>query len=1107
MPEQYRIRIHWGYWCYYDPHSFFHANHSWDGGVQIDEGRIVESSLIRFSGIWGPQKERYMPLQAPRWHWQPQNNGERFGGVLLLVDGSSRTRLFFDTRSAQLGFTIGELKTAKVIRHHVGPRYGRANVTVLFDGHDPLLDQPEELAALTESDGRWRALLHARDMQGYRRRCYRTDLIWMAPGEQGAITIERPPWEAVPPGAERYLRVTFRCGAMVPTSEGKAPEEIQEDETDNTSISYRILLNNSEIQRDNKDFGAIERIVPLLEELVVDLPEADLKEGSNSIQLVNESKRDHLLLFRAFLEERHVMDPQVLVSPRWVLLGEPFEVVLNCRTSHHGFRVFVPNGLRMLDDAPTSLATGEHRIRFIAENVLARAVIRFESEKGSCVAEIEQVAAATQESFPMRVGLEDNVLPSQTAGLKEQIIRELNETQLGDLFVFRGALNKEQVLDWARLCRENGVYMQTALTIDPRWRIIGEKLESPFWAADARREIGSFYTAFNWSEHDGPLFDYLPTTFAYRVSVPEDQRTMRTAFQDYTAYLARLVVLTRQDDKDLPVAIRSSVVGHYEAYAAGMDIGLAQINKSHNAVLLSEARGASRACDKPIWGGYIAEGAHLNPEGEEHLRMWWLALHFSYICGASFANDEECLIRSWHNLLYAHGDRMSRLRQEILRRFNRMVKTHPRRGVLRVKQALLRGRFACDVADGFCSTSSGGPWVWNRFGARSPQWHPLTPEYGWRYLDVFFPGAWLQSLVQSPERIRRLYAGTPYGELELLPLAADVEVLRAFPLLLLLGWNTMDEGSYEKLRQYVEGGGCLFMSVPQLTTNESRDFLVNNLEPLNLLRGGDFTDLFGLRVKGRGDPIHSIVADDSEDGPVLVAGEWPLAGGRYLPLAEPGHAPVDLAEIELRGASVVACDGKSGKPVLARNRLGQGEAYLLLTHDFPGNSWLAGFMTDLIHGLAGSFASPIGLEDLSGEVYYTVREEPTTGLYRIHLLNTDWTEPGNEKRCVIRLGNHEIPIRVREGRMSEVLWVGNLALLLEGDELYVEEVGQSSTAYSLKVHGIDRPVLRFRFLNGEPCDRITIGGQATVWQDEGEWSSVRVEFGSRSTVALEITSR
>ena len=46
--------------------------------------------------------------------------------------------------------------------------------------------------------------------------------------------------------------------------------------------------------------------------------------------------------------------------------------------------------------------------------------------------------------------------------------------------------------------------------------------------------------------------------------------------------------------------------------------------------------------------------------------------------------------------------------------------------------------------------------VWRFCGANTPEWRPATPEYGLRYLDVFFPGVWLHTLEQSPQRVATL---------------------------------------------------------------------------------------------------------------------------------------------------------------------------------------------------------------------------------------------------------------------------------------------------------------------------------------------------------------
>lgn len=1106
MSEKYAIRIHWGYWARYDPCTFHHVNYCWDGEARVDNGRILECSLIEFEGLWGPQSERFVPLNKPCWHWHPKNNYNRLAGILLHIQGNSDTVLHFCTRTTDMSFRVADLIEKKVIHQHVGSRYGRTNITALFDSYDPNLDRPEDVTAMVEADGRWRKLIHVEDFRGHLQRWYRTDWVWIAPGESAEVDIEEPKWKEVPGKVQRSLRATFCCVAAVPGKKSKRSEEITEGETDTTRIHYRVFLNNQEVAYQQQYFGAhnwLRGQIPHIEEIAADLPGNLFHTGKNALRIKNDGKRDYILVARLYLEEKDKSDPEVTLCPRWVLQGQKFEIAVQCRSLQKDVRVTVPPGVSLIDNVPRELGSGEHRFCFQAQEPLSHIKIEFESDKGTCQAEIEQVVAAKQEDFPMRVGVEDNLFPPDSPGLKEGILRELKNTQLGDFIVFRlAAQNRDQVIRWARLCRDNNIYFQTNVTIDPDWQTKGADMRSPAWSSAAGREAGEYFIGCQWQEHDGPLYNYLPTTFAYKLSVPEEKRTMRTAYEDYLAYVKRLFAICKQADSKMPAWFQLSVIGHDHPYKTRMDGCAAQLNKSHNVVLLADARGAARTHGKSVWGSYSAEGAHLNPEGEEHLRMWWLALHLSYICGASFASDEECLLRSWHSYQYARVDRFPRMRQEILRRFNRYVKTHPRRGRIRVKQALLIGRYACDVADGFASSE--GPWVWCNFGARTPQWQPLTPEYGLRYLDVFFPGVWLQSLVQCPEYTRRLYSGTPYGELELIPIEAPESVLKEFRLLLVLGWNTMNEATYERLKKYVKQGGQIFMSVPHLTTNESRSFLLNNMEPLELLRKGDFSELFGVKVTGRGKRIHSIKAVGGRKHSPIEGVEYPSIHGSFLPPVDPKHSPVDLAKVELCGAEVLAQDGETGQPVLVRYRLGQGEAYLLLTYDFPGNSWLWGFMTDLIHGLAKTVPSPVGLEDPSGDVYYTVREETETKLTRIHLLNTDWTESGNERRCVLRLGENDLKLTVKEGQLSEVIWLENLAMLVQDEKVYVEEVSLSSGIYSMKLHGFDKGEIFLQAMDKEPFKAILFEGKPANIVSGEEWTVVKIDFGGKTIGNLSV---
>jgi len=935
---KYVIRIYWGYWMLYAQQPFHHVDYCWDGQVRVDKGQVFHCWLIEFHGLAGPCKEKLVPLYKPSWHWHAPRANNRLGGVVVEIEGGLETMVHLSTRTTDMKFSIKDILKKKLIRRHVGSRYSCVNVTALLDGYDPNLDGPEDIAAMIEADGRWRKLIHARDFRGQLHRWHRTDWVWSVPGKSMKVDIEAPHWKQIEEGVEQSLRAIFRCIAAVPGREDKY--ELPERER-GSILPYRVFLNDQEVANQEQYFGSMSHNIPLMEELVVEIPEALLHAGTNTLRLQNDDNRFYILVARLYLEEIKKRNFEVTVCPNWVTLREEFEVVVLCRSTQHDIRVEMPPGIMLLDKVPNELGSGEHRFRFRAKESLADIKIRFESNKGICEAYIEQVVAQKQENFPMRVGLEDKILPPDSPGLRENVLRYLKNTQLGNFMIFRRAQSKDQMIRWARLCQKYGIYYEIA------WSINGS------WASEARREAEEYFTGYQWTEHDGPIFGYLINPKLIKLSVPEGQRTMRTAYEDYLAYMRRLVTITRQIDPEMQAVAMISVIGHSLAYQADMDRCEAQLNKTHNVLLLADARGAARAHGKSIWGSYIAEGAHVNPTGEEHLRMWWLALHLSYICGASFVNDEETLLRTWHERLYAWGDRFPLTRQRILRNFNRYVKTHPRRGRIQVKQALLIGRYACDVADGIADSKHEGilPMVWRNFGANTPQWRPLTPEYGLRYLDVFFPGIWLQSLIQSPERIRRWYSGTPYGELELISIEAPENILQQFSLLLLLGWNTMNETTYESLKKYVQHGGRIFMSVPHLTINESRTFLLNNMEPLNLLRKGDFSDLFGVKIMGRGERLNCIKAVDGvKQNPVEGVEQFFFEREAY-PAVGPKHPPVYLTKTQLCGAEVLAYDEKTDQPLLVRYHLGQGEAYLLLTYDFPGNSWLSGFMTDLIHGL------------------------------------------------------------------------------------------------------------------------------------------------------------
>ena len=1111
MPGLFKIRIVWGYWMSYAPYPFHHPRYNWDGEVKAVDGRINMCGLIQFGGDYGDAAESLIPLDKPEWHWHEPDNRNRLGGILFEVKGSSQTVVRFLTGTIDIEFTIGELLARKVIRRHIGQRYSNVDVTVMFDGYYPGLDQPENVQTVEEIIGHPRKLVLAPDFRGPIYRWVCNDWAWAFPGGSVELDVSPEDLSGKRKSDDIFLQATFMCLAVSADKDETLEKVIERGgahylgRAGSVVLPYIVSLDGVEVQADERRFGHPYRTA-LVQEIRIKVPEKDLEGGRKVFKISNRSDKNYLLVGRVYLERIEEKDFEVTACPRWVLLDKEFAVTLTCRTRLPAPVIETPPGIELVG-APSgeslkgtqgdeALEKGEYRFRFVALEPIADAEIRFRSGSKRCSARIEQVAACAPEQYPMLVGMDDTTLRPIESDYRERIIRDIYEKQIADLYVGRVLGDRDRAISVARYCRDYGIFFQVADSC-------------PFeLASEIRKEVGSLFKGFYWSECDGYLWGYAAKPVYHKYSVPESERTMKTAYEDYVAYHGRMVKAVREVDKGLGPWVLLSSIGHSWACEAGMEITLSQFNKTHNVLLIADARGAARTYAKPFWGTYQAEGGHINPEGEQHLRMWWLSLYLAFVAGASQVNDEENLYHTWHQRFYGPSDRFTMLRRHILQKFNRYAKTHPRKGALKVKQACLIGRYACDVNDGLSRDDEYGvrsPMVWLNFGGTSEEWRPSTAEYGLRYLDVFFPDVWLQTLEQSPERVRRWYSGTPYGEIELIPVDASEEMLSHFKLLLLLGWNTMDEEQYRKLKRYVENGGTLFISVPHLTQNESRAFLRNGLEPLNLVMDGDFSELFGVKVKGRGVRFARIMGEEGiADNPVKDVSQR-SAKLRY-PSIGPLHAPVDLAEVELCGAEVLSREAPSGEPLLVRKKLGKGAAYLLCTHDFPGNSYLVPLVEPLLRALSLSINASVELDDPSGDVYYTVREE-ANGVIHVHLLNTDWSAAGNRKECRLRLRGEWIDVEVAEGRLSEIIWRGNVVLLIEDEKVYVESVTERDEGFEIEVHGYGEANLKMRLLDGSEIGSITFDEKEVKPAVVDSWAAVSHVFGKKSVTKLRVCAQ
>jgi hypothetical protein len=145
-----------------------------------------------------------------------------------------------------------------------------------------------------------------------------------------------------------------------------------------------------------------------------------------------------------------------------------------------------------------------------------------------------------------------------------------------------------------------------------------------------------------------------------------------------------------------------------------------------------------------------------------------------------------------------------------------------------------------------------------------------------------------------------------------------------YKALLFAGWNTCSEKQYRILTQYVERGGTLFIAIPHLSTNVTRNYGSYGVE--ELLNGGDFSKLCGVKVKGRDERFYWATAPDASEE---LGFRFPRRFGIMA-------VPMGDVEVIDPDAEALVVEDERARPLLLRRALGKGAVYFLNSWAYPG---------------------------------------------------------------------------------------------------------------------------------------------------------------------------
>ena len=93
---------------------------------------------------------------------------------------------------------------------------------------------------------------------------------------------------------------------------------------------------------------------------------------------------------------------------------------------------------------------------------------------------------------------------------------------------------------------------------------------------------------------------------------------------------------------------------------------------------------------------------------------------------------------------------------------------------------------------------------------------------------------------------------------------------------------------------------------------------------------------------------------------------------------------------------------------------------------------------------------------------------------------------------------------LKEGALSEVIWLEDLVLLSEDEVLFIDELRRSGNSYAMTLHGFGTVRFKFRHLNGASGAKVEFDTGSVTTTADGPWTRAELTFGRSSRGALVI---
>jgi hypothetical protein len=269
--------------------------------------------------------------------------------------------------------------------------------------------------------------------------------------------------------------------------------------------------------------------------------------------------------------------------------------------------------------------------------------------------------------------------------------------------------------------------------------------------------------------------------------------------------------------------------------------------------------------------------------------------------------------------------------------------------------------------------------------------------------------------------------------------------------------------------------------------------LLGDWENADLYEGGAVGDLFGVRI---GKPCEEISLQCAvKNFPKKEYTEKrDFIRLPYKEADEDGECR--LAEITLDGAEVCLVDENSGRPLLIRNKVGKGYAYLLCAYAYFGHEKLKYISANILQTLIELHTQrDIVVEGEDHQIYASDWKNGLGG--KLYLLNIDWTKAGGKRRATIVRGERSFVCEVEERKILEIAYQKDSAVYsVKGD---VNVVADQNEGGRYALYGFGECALR---VIAPQNTRIYLDGKQIAKVKENE-TDISIHLHGKAVLTLE----